>query len=288
MSQPNPVPYGTILTASAVPDLGKYFLTWSDGAATGTNAPTTITVTNANPAINALFTTLPVGEYSLGVVVIGNGSVTTTPQQNYFNPGECVTLNAAANANNHFYGWSQDASGTNNSIAILMSGNEIVRAYFIALVITSPPTNQTVIAGNTATFNVTVESPAPLSYQWQFGATNIVGATDATLSLSNIFPNMAGTYTVTISNVYGSVTSSPALLTAKPIGITSPAIRAAGHFQFSFQSAPGVNYGVQYSTNLIEWLSLVTLNGNGTLLTYIDTNTPASQQRFYRIVLSSQ
>src|SRR5208337_726923 len=29
LSQPNPVPYGTILTASAVPAPGNYFVTWS-------------------------------------------------------------------------------------------------------------------------------------------------------------------------------------------------------------------------------------------------------------------
>jgi hypothetical protein len=44
LSQPNPVPFGTTLTASAVPNAGNYFVTWS-GAASGTTAPTTIAVT---------------------------------------------------------------------------------------------------------------------------------------------------------------------------------------------------------------------------------------------------
>ena len=94
LSQPNPIPFGTMLTASAVPDAGNYFVTWS-GAASGTNTPTTITVTSTNPTINALFSTLPGGKYSLAVVVMGNGSVAISPQQNYYNPGDSVTLSAS-------------------------------------------------------------------------------------------------------------------------------------------------------------------------------------------------
>src|ERR1035438_9009291 len=89
LSQPNPVPYGTLLTASAVPNAGKYFVTWS-GAAGGTNAPTTISVTSTNLAISALFSALPGGKYSLAVVVMGNGLVAISPQQNYHNPGDSV------------------------------------------------------------------------------------------------------------------------------------------------------------------------------------------------------
>ena len=86
LSQPNPIPYGTTLTASAVPDAGNYFVTWS-GAASGTNAPTKIAVTSTNPTINALFSTLPGGKYSLAVVVMGNGSVAISPQTELLQPG---------------------------------------------------------------------------------------------------------------------------------------------------------------------------------------------------------
>jgi hypothetical protein len=108
------------------------------------------------------------------------------------------------------------------------------------------------------------------------------------LTLSNIFPNISGNYSVDITNVYAGVTSNPALLTVLPPGIMTPAILTGGQFQFRFTSASGVDYGIQRSTNLISWFPLVTLNGNGTTLTFIDTNTPASQRSFYRIILSPQ
>ena len=130
-SQPNPIPYGTVLTASAVPNSGNYFVTWS-GAASGTITPTTIAVTSANPTVSALFTTLPGGQYSLAVVVMGNGSVAISPQQNYYNPGDSVTLSASTTyGGTSFYGWTGSASGTNNPLALVISSNTIVHANFV-------------------------------------------------------------------------------------------------------------------------------------------------------------
>ncbi len=45
-------------------------------------------------------------------------------------------------------------------------------------VIVTPPTNQTVFAGNPATFSVTAAGSA-LTYQWKFNGTPISGKTDA-------------------------------------------------------------------------------------------------------------
>jgi len=107
------------------------------------------------------------------------------------------------------------------------------------------------------------------------------------LTLQNVFPANAGAYTVVVTNDYGSVTSNPAMLTVLPLGIAAPIMLANGQFQFSFNTATGVNYAVEYSTNLTQWFPLVTLGGSGPI-TVIDPNTAGSQQRFYRIVVSPQ
>ena len=70
--------------------------------------------------------------------------------------------------------------------------------------------------------------------------------------------------------------------------ITAPTMIASGQFQFSFNTVTGVNYAVQYSTNLIQWFPFVTLGGVGSPLTVIDPNAAGSQQSFYRIILSPQ
>jgi hypothetical protein len=75
------------------------------------------------------------------------------------------------------------------------------------------PTNQVVTVGGTTTFNVVAGGTPPLSFQWNFNGTNIVGATNTTLTLTNVQLSQAGNYAVTVTNVYGSVLSSNAVLT---------------------------------------------------------------------------
>jgi len=374
LSQPNPVPYGTVLTASAIPNPGNYFVTWS-GAASGTNAPTTVTVTKTNPVINALFTALPGGKYSLSVAVVGNnGAVIISPQQSYYNSGDSVTLKASTNTGIVFYGWGGDATGTSNPLVVVMNTNLNVQAFFVGAptvslspsnvavlatsnfvlnasaygfaplgyqwqtangiipnatnasyaiasalpgdagnysvvvtnafgsatsavvsvtvlgsnpVITNQPTPLTaVISGHGASFAVTAGGWPPPVYQWQLNGANVNGATSPALVLPNAFPVNAGSYTVIITNVFGSVTSSPAILTVTPLGLTAPAILTSGEFQFGFDTAGGVKYEVEYSSDLLNWYPLLTVRGNGLPVTLIDPNTTGSPKRFYRIIQS--
>src|SRR5262249_5543766 len=69
----------------------------------------------------------------------------------------------------------------------------------------NPPVDQSVVAGSTATFNVTVSGSAPLAYQWRFNGTNLVGATNATLVVPNAQPRNSGPYSVSVFNDAGSV-----------------------------------------------------------------------------------
>ncbi len=79
--------------------------------------------------------------------------------------------------------------------------------------ITTPPASQAVTAGQSAAFSVTASGTATLKYQWRFNGTNLAGATNATLARSNVQTTNAGSYTVVVTNVAGSVTSAVATLT---------------------------------------------------------------------------
>jgi len=79
-------------------------------------------------------------------------------------------------------------------------------------VILTQPVSEIVAAGWTATFSVVASGTSPLSYQWQFNGTNLIGATDNPLTLVNVQSNQAGPYSVVVTNTYGSVTSAPAQL----------------------------------------------------------------------------
>jgi alpha-tubulin suppressor-like RCC1 family protein len=89
--------------------------------------------------------------------------------------------------------------------------------------IITQPVSQTNYAGTTASFSVTAGGTPPLSYQWSFDTTNIIGATNATLALVNVQLSQAGNYSVLVSNAYGSTKSATAVLTINPPPSCDPA-----------------------------------------------------------------
>jgi len=75
--------------------------------------------------------------------------------------------------------------------------------------VTAGPTNQTVVSGGNVNFSVGAGGTAPLNYQWRKNGGALAGKTNTTLSLTGVTTNDAGNYDVVVSNVAGSVTSTP-------------------------------------------------------------------------------
>lgn len=90
--------------------------------------------------------------------------------------------------------------------------------------ITTPPADQTVTQGQTATFQVVANGSTPLSYQWQRNTVNISGANSPTYSISNVTPADTGArFRCVVTNAYGTATSNEATLTVNsPPSITTP------------------------------------------------------------------
>ena len=78
--------------------------------------------------------------------------------------------------------------------------------------IITQPQSQASCPGGTLSFTVGVTGWQPLAYQWFFQNAPIPGQTDPQLTLSNVHSGNAGTYLVTVSNAFGSVTSAPVQL----------------------------------------------------------------------------
>jgi len=83
--------------------------------------------------------------------------------------------------------------------------------------ITSQPTAKTIAhVGDNVSFTVVgdghVPAGYPLTYQWKFNGVDIADGTDATFSTNNVQVANAGSYTVGVSNSYGGVLSSAAVL----------------------------------------------------------------------------
>jgi hypothetical protein len=80
--------------------------------------------------------------------------------------------------------------------------------------ITTQPVNQTVTAGQTATFSVVATGTPPLSYQWRKGGVAITGATSASYTTpATVVGDSGSTFDVQVSNSANTVTSNPATLT---------------------------------------------------------------------------
>ena len=64
----------------------------------------------------------------------------------------------------------------------------------------------------------------PMTYQWKKNGTAISGATGSSYKINSVKSGDAGSYTVTVSNSAGSVTSSAAVLSVnnKPVITTQP------------------------------------------------------------------
>jgi hypothetical protein len=91
-----------------------------------------------------------------------------------------------------------------------------------APVITTQPANQTVGAGQTATFSVVATGTPPLSYQWQKGTSAIAGATSTTYTTPPTGLSDSGsTFRVVVSNSAGTATSDTATLAVNSVSATT-------------------------------------------------------------------
>ena len=182
------------------------------------------------------------------------------------------------------------ADAGNYAVIITNSAGAITSAVAIVSVqvppsITIPPQNATVASGSAATFSVTATGTQPLSYQWQFGGTNLAGATMSSFTKTNVQPTDAGTYTVVITNVAGSVTTSATLQVMA--GITISLVSRVGTTNtVSVQSVAGATYTLEFKDSLSQtnWSKILpNSTGTGGLILLRDPSAPGSE-RFYRVL----
>lgn len=152
--------------------------------------------------------------------------------------------------------------------------------------ITSQPVSSTNLLHTTATFSVAAGGTSPLSYQWNFNGTNIDGATNVFLTLTNVQLNQAGNYAVLVTNAYGSLASSNAPLTvAGPPVVSGMVINADGGLTLNLATPTCFSSRIYVATNLtppVDWQPIYT-NPNGGTWQFTDTNTGSSTSKFYRL-----
>jgi hypothetical protein len=78
--------------------------------------------------------------------------------------------------------------------------------------ITNQPPSQSQVPGVSTIFRVGAAGTPPLNFQWQLDGTNIPGATESSLTVTNTRPMDLGTYRVIVTNSVDSIISSNATL----------------------------------------------------------------------------
>ncbi|HQL79366.1 MAG TPA: immunoglobulin domain-containing protein, partial [Verrucomicrobiota bacterium] len=154
---------------------------WADGATVSITGPTNRTMFTDGTGFYA-FIDLPVGTYNVTASLGGlSASGTAT-----------VAIGAV--------------TGNMYQVDLVLGANT-------PPAITTQPLSQSVNQGANATFTVGASGTTPLSFQWRLNGTPISGATASSYTRASVQPSDAGTYSVVVTNAYGTATSSGALLT---------------------------------------------------------------------------
>ena len=144
-----------------------------------------------------------------------------------------------------------NTAGTVTSAAATLTVNPAA----VAPTITTSPTNQTVTAGQTATFTVVAAGTAPLSYQWQKNGVNIAGATAASYTTPVTATSDSGsTFPVVVSNTAGTVTSAAATLTVNAAPVAGIQV-----------SSSSINFGNEVVGSNSSQALIITNTGTATL-----------------------
>ncbi len=132
----------------------------------------------------------------------------------------------------------------------------------IAPTILTQPTSETMLMGRTATFSVAASGTAPLLYQWYkngaaMGGVNSASYTTPTVTLAD----NNTTYSVTVSNAAGSVTSNTVTL------LTGPRAPMQGDLRYlQWEQVPlASEIGDQYGTGFLHEIDGDTITGSGLL-----------------------
>ena len=145
--------------------------------------------------------------------------------------------------------------------------------------------NRTVYTSSTVVFSSGVVGSAPLDIQWQYNGTNLAGATNYYLVLTNVPFSAAGAYECIVSNPLGTVTNSCNLtvLRSTPQFNSSGTLSSAGFTgELDHLSGHG-NVVIFASPDLVNWVPIFTNAPVTGSLQFLHSGA-TNQSRFYRAV----
>ena len=235
-------------------------------------------------------------------------TISSQPKSQTVNGGSSVTFSVVASGSELSYQWKKDgvaisgatkASYTissaktsdagNYTVTVSNTGGNVTSSVakltvnLKAPTISTQPKSQTIAEGKSVTFSVTVTG-SELKYQWKKGGTAISGATSSSYTISSVKPGDAGSYTVTVNNSAGTVTSSAAVLTvtAKPTISTQPKSQTVTEGNAVTFSVTATSTGLSY-----QWKKDGVAISGATSASYTISSTKRSDAGSYTVTVSN-
>jgi len=174
-----------------------------------------------------------------------------------------------------------------NGYGSVTSSNAVLAVKAFPPRIELQPLSQTVMIGSNASFSLSVSGTPPFYYQWRFNGASIPNASNAVYAIHAVGATDTGNYSVVVTNVAGSATSSNAWLTV----IVPPTLGlqlSAGYPLLNLNGMLRSNFVVQYSTNLtdVNWTDLLFLTNLPTSpYLFLDPAGNDEPAKFYRALM---
>ncbi|MDI1251189.1 MAG: immunoglobulin domain-containing protein, partial [Lacunisphaera sp.] len=223
-------------------DAGSYRLIATNAVGSATSAEVTVLVDAAvPPAIYGLPDTMAV---AYGSSLYLSPSVTGTQPMTFQWLQDNVALFGKTSSSLSKYDMTVADAGSYTLVATNAWGSATSQAVVVSVspavapAINNMPPFVTVAYGNSWSFSPTVTGTTPMTYVWKKDGVAIAGATSSYYSRSNVTATDTGSYTLTATNLVGSVTSSATTVTV--LAATLPSIGNLG-------GPVVVNYGESFS-----------------------------------------
>ena len=254
-STPVVIAANTVYVASYQSTVGHWSVNWQYFAKTGYNHPPLQALQNGNGAPDGVWgsagsfpSNTDSSNYWVDVVfksgTASKPSITTQPVSETVTAGQPATFSVTGKIPLN-YQWQKNGANISGAVSssyttpttttadsgsafrVIVSNTAgsvtsnaatlTVNAAPSAPSITAQPVSQSVVAGQTGTFSVAANGTAPLSYQWLKSGAALSGGTSASYTTpATTSADNGEQFSVVVSNLVGSVTSSAAALIVNP------------------------------------------------------------------------